>query len=79
MRMGPTGTPLIATYHSSLGDKSDMSMGADVSSSRWTLLLNAPASAPDLSRAAGLAAARLVASGAPRGAAGCWGGAADAR
>jgi hypothetical protein len=33
MRMGPTGTPLTATYQSSLADSSDMSMGAEPSSS----------------------------------------------
>ncbi len=33
-RIGPTGTPLIATYHSSLAERSDMSNGVDASSSR---------------------------------------------
>ncbi len=45
-RIGPTGTPLTATYQSSPGARSAMSKGADPSSSRCTLLLNAPASAP---------------------------------
>lgn len=46
MRIGPTGTPLTATYQSSPGESSDMSNGADTSSSRWTFDFNALASAP---------------------------------
>ncbi len=46
MRMGPTGTPLMATYHSSPAERSDMSTGADTSSSRWMAVRRAPASAP---------------------------------
>ena len=67
MRTGPTGTPLIATYHSSVtlssiwdGRSPD---ALEVASS--TLLLNAPASAPpgatEAAGARGLAAERLVA------------------
>ena len=65
-RMGPTGTPLTATYQSSPGARSAMSKGADPSSSCWTLLLKAPARAPPGKRsglgAAGFADVRLVAS-----------------
>ena len=43
--MGPTGTPLMATYQVSSGASSDMSNGVETSSSFWTLLLKAPASA----------------------------------
>lgn len=72
-RIGPTGTPLMATYHSSLGARSAMSKGIDVSSSCdgprprrgpsgavdscCTALLNAPSSAPAGLGAAGAGAA----------------------
>ena len=62
MRIGPTGTPLIAAYHSSVADSSR----CPGSSSFLICLLNAPASPasgrPDTGRGgAGFAAERLVA------------------
>src|SRR5579883_1455705 len=83
-RTGPTGTPLIATYHSSAAESSARSNDAEISSSFCTVLLNAPASAPGFGAAGAAGAARggagrpaearLVASGL-RGAAGFAGGA----
>src|SRR5580704_8946686 len=67
IRIGPTGTPLMATYQPSPGESSDMSKGAETSSSRCTVVLKAPARAPAPRSAfggGGLAAARPVASGA---------------
>src|SRR5262249_32211420 len=67
MRIGPTGTPLIAQYHSSALESSSSSIAAAASSPSFcTDDLNAPASAPPAGGcgargAAGRAAERLVA------------------
>src|SRR5580658_5938249 len=68
-RTGPTGTPLMATYQSSLAESSDISNGAEDSSSCWTVVLNAPASAPGFG-AAGRAEVRLAANAVALGGAG---------
>ncbi len=69
IRTGPTGTPLIATYHSSVTLSSIEADGVSpgtLAGASWTLLLNAPASAPpgatDGDGARGFVADRLVAS-----------------
>jgi hypothetical protein len=64
---------LTATYQSSFGETSDMSNGADTSSSRCTVVLKAPASAPG--RRSGFGAAdraevKLAVSDVDRGGAG---------
>src|SRR5579872_1229796 len=79
IRTGPTGTPLTATYQSSLTESSDMSSGAELSSSCWTVLLKAPASAPGGGARSGfggggLAAVRLAATCVWRAGAGLGGG-----
>ncbi len=72
MRTGPTGTPFTATYQSLPCESSDMSNGAETSSSRsrCTLVLKAPASALGSRSgfgAAGRCAVRLAARGVARG------------
>src|SRR5262245_61933619 len=61
IRTGPTGTPLIATYHSSVTLSSIEGRGATLSGDSSTLLLKALASELGASDGFGFAAERLVA------------------